>query len=70
MLIPLCGLLVLVLGLGELLLAEAGGLCVGHVGGVAAVVVVVRVLLQGKEVVLRSKWMNVGKEMDELATFN
>ena len=47
MLVPFCGLLVLVLGLGELLLAEAGGLCVGHVGGVAAVVVVVRVLLQG-----------------------
>ena len=55
MLIPFCGLLVLVLGLGELLLAEAGGLGVRHVGGVAAVVVVVRVLLQGKKVVLRSK---------------
>ena len=55
MLIPFCGLLVLVLGLGELLLAEAGGLGVRHVGGVAAVVVVIRVLLQGGKVVLRSK---------------
>ena len=46
-LLPLGGGLVrvLFLGLGELLLAQAGGLGVGHVGGVAAVVVVVRVLL-------------------------